>query len=189
MMKRTKSRMRKLELVLIAALIMLTCAACVDNKPTLIPGVTPEPTEVPVVITPRPTETPEPATEAPTAEPAEEIDAFGERITGADHFTRYLLFRDLVVYEEGGDTFLDGIVENSYPMTITCEVEIVYNDGFGRELARARLQTRDGSYLLSLKPGETVVFARILTDMTLTDMDFELVFNLDAGVTPIKDEN
>lgn len=177
--------MRKIKLILITVLCVLTTAACVDLKPALDPSVTPEPTEVPVVVTPEPTEVPPtPAPTDPPREITEEYDAMGLVITGADHFIRYLTFTNLTVYEEEGDTFLDGAVENTYLEPITCAVDVVFTDSFGRELARARLQTRDGSFLLTLEPGRTVVFARIPTDMTLTDLDFRLVFDMETGIRP-----
>ncbi|MBO4384856.1 MAG: hypothetical protein J5854_05505 [Clostridia bacterium] len=177
--------MRKIKLILTAVLCAALCAGCVDLKPTLDPSVTPEPTEEPVIVTPEPTEVP--PTPAPTDPPrdiTEEYDALGLVITGADHFIRYLTFVNITVYEENGDTFVDGMIENAYPEPITCSVDIVYTDSFGRELARARLQTRDGSFLLTLMPGSTVFFARIQTDMTLTDLDFRFVFDMETGIRP-----
>ena len=47
---------------------------------------------------------------------------------------------------------------------------------------------RDGNYLLTLRPGETVVLARILTDMTLTDRDFTFEFDMEIGVLPLRPE-
>ena len=178
--------MSKPRLIFAVLLAAAFCTACVNNSPIVHTGVTPEPTRIP--MTPAPIVTPVPTPE-PTPEPIsvqEEFDALGERITGSEHFVRYLTFRNLIVYEEGGDTFLDGVVENSYPQTITCAVDIVYTDNFGRELARARLQMRDGSYLLKLAPGETVVLARIMTDMTITSLDFDLVFDMETGVRPMQ---
>jgi hypothetical protein len=172
----------------LAAILLLSCASCVNNGPVIRPGITPEPTDAIPTDTPEPTEpaeeTPAP-TEAASPDPAERFDALGEPISGAEHFIRYVVFKKITVYEEEGDTFLDGIAENSYPETITCSVDVVYYDEYGNEIARARLQTRDGSYLLLLAPGETVVLARILTDMTLTDRDFSLEFNMEVGVRPI----
>ena len=172
----------------LAVLMLLSCTACVNNGPTIHPELTPAPTDPVLTEAPEQSEPPEdtPApTEAVTAAPAERFDALGEAITGTEHFIRYIVFKSITVYEEEGDTFLDGIAENSYPETITCSVDVVYYDDDGGEIARARLQTRDGSYLLLLAPGETVVLAHILTDVTLTDRDFVLEFNMEVGVRPI----
>lgn len=125
------------------------------------------------------------ATEAPTDEPDKIVDEMGNRISGAEHFQRYLTFRTILVYEEDGDTFLDGMIFNEYVKPITCAVDVVYDDDEGEELARARLQTRDGKYLLVLQPGENVVYARILTDTTLTEREYRMEFDNDIGVTPI----
>lgn len=180
--------MKKISIITALLIALILLSACVNKGPVLIPGVTPEPTSTPAP-TPEPTEdhsTPEP-TEDPAGpqEQKEEYDALGERITGIDHFKRYIIFKDLVVYEEEGDTFLDGVVGNSYPDILTCAVDVVFADADGREIARARLQTRDGSYLLTLAPGDTVVLARIFTDMTLTAADFTLEFDMETGVKPL----
>lgn len=176
--------------ILIAAVLLLSFTACVNKGPVIRPDLTPEPTSAPAETTPEATEeapeiTPEPTPEA-TSAPEEEFDALGSRISGAEHFIRYVVFKNITVYEEDGDTFLDGTAVNSYPETIVCAVDVVYFDDTGREIARARLQTRDGSYLLLLDPGETVVLARILTDITLTGMDFKLEFNMDTGIKPMR---
>ena len=166
---------------------MLFSAACVNNGPIIRTGVTPEPTEAPAILTPEPSGAP--ATDEPTdapPDPDSEFDELGLRISGAEHFIRYIVFKDIVVYEEAGDTFLDGIAENNYPETIACAVDVVYYDEFGREIARARLQMRDGSYLLLLAPGENAILARIPTDMTLTDKEFKLEFKMDTGIKPVR---
>ena len=54
----------------------------------------------------------------------------------------------------------------------------------GTEVNRARIQTQDGQYVLRLQPGETVLYAQINTDITLTDMEFALEFNDTLGVLP-----
>lgn len=182
--------MRKINITAAAAiaLIMLLFAACVDEKPIIHTDITPEPSARPVVKTPDPTEAPDLVTPAPTDAPVNDTDAMGDKITGPEHFSKYLTFENLIVYEEAGDTFMDGTVKNSYPVPITCAVDIVYYNDDGEEIARARLQTRDGNYLLKLMPGETVVFARILTDMTLTDREFKLEFDTSVGIIPAKTE-
>ncbi len=167
-------------LVINAALL----SACIDTAPRTV-NVTPGPTAEPLVQeTPVPTEAAEEYTPAPTEEFGVVKDALGNVINGAEHYIRYITFTDLVVYEEDGDTFLDGIINNNYPLPIVCAVDIVYCDEQEVELARAQLQTRDGNYLLVLAPGENVVFAHILTDMTLMDKEFTLEFDTSVGVHP-----
>ena len=172
-----------------ACAILALTAGCVNVGPVLHPEITPAPTAAPVETAAPVTEDPViPITTDRTEPPAEDVDAMGNPITGSDHYLRYLSFRDVYVYEEEGDTFLDGVLVNDYIAPISCAVDVVYTDDEGAEIARARLQTRDGSYLLVLKPGENVVLARILTDITLTGRDFEFVFNKETGITPIKQD-
>ena len=173
-----------------AALAMLSLAACVNNGPVVHPEKGPERGERAVLNTPAPKEDEEFAyttapTEAPTEVPIDAVDELGNVISGADHYQRYLTFRFILVYEEDGDTFLDGYIVNDYVKPITCAVDIVYEEDDGEEIARARLQTRDGKYLLVLEPGENVVYARILTDMTLTEREYRMEFDKDIGVDPI----
>ena len=171
-----------------AAVMVCLCVAlstgCVNSRPVIDADTTPQPTRAQMRRTPEPTLLPI-ASPEPTNEAGEAYDAKGVLITGAEHYARYLTFKNIMVYEEGGDTFLDGMVQNSYLSPITCAVDVVYRDESGEEIARSRLQTRDGSYLLVLGPGETPVLARILTDMTLTDRDFTLEFETEVGIRPL----
>lgn len=182
---------RKTASIIRAGLAVLFCvclvisSGCVNSRPSVDSGSTPQPTRPVIRKTPEPTELPL-ASPEPTNEVGQAYDAKGALITGAEHYTRYLTFKNIIVYEEGGDTFLDGIVQNSYISPISCAVDVVYRDGDGNEIARSRLQTRDGSYLLVLNPGETTVLARILTDMTLTDREFTLEYENEIGIRPIR---
>ena len=173
-----------------ALLAAVLLCGCVNVRPGYEASVTPGPTQAPTdapeasvlpteAVTPAPTEYVK-----PTYIPGESVDDMGAVITGADHFYRYIKFTDLIVYEEDGDTFLDGMVQNSYSRPLVCAVDIVYRDEGGGELARASLQTRDGNYMLVLAPGENVVFAQILTDMSLVGMEYELEFDTTSGVHP-----
>lgn len=163
------------------------CTACVNVGPKPVPGVTPEPTPAPTEYVPEITEDPVlPITTDSTEPPADDVDALGNPITGSDHFIRYLTFKNVAVYEEEGDTFLDGVMENGYTLPITCAVDAVYFDDDGNEIARARLQTRDGKYLLVLAPGDTVVLARIQSDITLTERDLTFEFDKETGIVPQK---
>lgn len=184
--------------VLLSLTLVLCMAACVNNSPAKDVSVTPEPTAVlstEASITQEPTAEPEassePAlteapsdTEAPSAPPASKEDLLGNTISGADHFKRYIVFENVIVYDEEGDTFVDAIAVNRYPEPITCAVDIVYYGAEGEELARARLRMRDGSYLLTLAPGDNYVLANILTDMTLTGREFVLEYDIDTPVLP-----
>lgn len=173
-------------LALAAALTIALFSACVNTKPVIHPEVTAPPTQRAGMQTPIPTEEPDlPATPAPTADQGEAVDAMGNVIAGAEHYSRYIKFLNILVYEEYGDTFMDGIIENSYLFPITCVIDAVFDDDDGTELARARLQTRDGSYLLILPPGETVFFAHVLTDTKLTNVEFRFEFDKDTAIEPV----
>ncbi len=180
------SRRAVLKTISLLAAALCLCSACVNTKPVIHSDITAPPTQRAGSKTPEPTEEPDlPITPAPTSAAGEATDAMGNVIAGAEHFSRYLVFRNILVYEEYGDTFMDGIIENTYLFPITCVIDAVFDDAEGSELARARLQTRDGSYLLILPPGETVFFARVLTDTTLTNVEFRFEFDKDTVIQPI----
>lgn len=107
----------------------------------------------------------------------------GNFIEGAEHFVQYIEFKSIVVYEQCGDTFMDAIAVNNYPEPIVCAADIVFRDDIG-EVASAKLQTRDGQYVLTLNPGETAVLAQINTDIRLTSLPFDINFDMEFGVTP-----
>ena len=113
--------MKKLLITAIAAAVLLT-AACVNTKPVLHPEVTPGPTPDVIIMTLAPTQDEGDSSPTPeiTARPTESVDALGNSITGPEHFYRYLTFRNILVYEEDGDTFLDAMVENAYSEPISC---------------------------------------------------------------------
>ena len=184
--------MKKAVISIALALAALSLVGCVNNGPVIVKGVTPEPTQAEIVFTPVPEPTEQiAATETPGPTEAEEetVDELGNIISGADHYIRYLYFKNLVLYEEDEDTFLDGTVENTYTRAIRCAVDIVFRDEDGNEIARARLQTRDGNYLLVLQPGQNTVLARILSDMSLTDLPFTLEFDKETAIRPVKPED
>lgn len=178
----------KLLLPLIIALCLCLSGCVVDTTAVLQPEVTlaPQSTPTPVpTATPLATPTPAPAeSRAPIAGVDTLYDALGEYVSGAAHFQRYLTFERIQVYEQAEDTFLDAVVVNTYPQTLVCALEVVFTDEEGKELASARTQTRDGQYVLHLAPGETIIFAQIDTDITLTDKPFELIYNESLGVLP-----
>jgi len=135
-------------------------------------------------------------TPVPTIDASRDYDALGARITGSDHYQQYLYFRNIQVYEQHGDTFMDGIIYNSYPETLICAVSLNFYEekkanatpppGGWLEgpVASAALQTRDGKYVLYLAPGENTVFAMIPTDMQLTGLELGLSFDNSLGVYP-----
>lgn len=178
--------------LLLAAVMLAAVSACVNIEPRIDPSVTPEPTAVPTheaVISPAPTETASGTQPSETEDIGEASDLLGNIISGPDHYARYLRFENIVIYEEDEDTFLDGVIVNGYGLPITCAVDIIYEDEDGTEIARSRLQTRDGSYLLVLQPGDNIVFARILTDMTLTDREYRFEYDKEAGIRPLNSDD
>lgn len=178
--------------MVLAALALAVSCACVDIKPGIDPGVTPEPTAVPshdAETTPAPTEDASATRPAETEQAGEASDLMGNIISGPEHYTRYLRFENILIYEEDDDTFLDAVIVNSYGAPISCAVDVVFDDDEGNEIARARLQTRDGNYLLVLEPGDNIVLARILTDMTLTDREYRFEYDKETEVRPISTDD
>lgn len=171
--------MRKGFLLLFIALCLLA-SACVRSAPTLMPEYT-----IPPEVTPTPTPevTPTPTPE-PTPSPTPLIDVTGVDIDGLEHFQRYLSFKNIQVYEQCEDTFIDAVISNSYPKVLMCAVSVSFTDENGELLAETKLQTRDGEYVLLLQPGETTVFAQIDTDMCLTAVPFTFNYDAALGVLP-----
>ncbi|MCH5279335.1 MAG: hypothetical protein J1E60_06030 [Christensenellaceae bacterium] len=166
----------------LAFAISLALLACTNVTPRLEPGITPAPIgSVSPSLTEMPKETPD-----AFASHGEigTVDALGSIIRDAEHFQQYLQFNSIRVYEEDGDTFVDCSVINSYPELIVCAVAIRFFDENGDEIASSSLQMPDGSFMLSLENGETPLYARILSDITLTDKSFELVFDPSVEVKP-----
>lgn len=174
--------------LLLAGLCLVFSGCVVHTGAQLQPDVTlpPAATPTPAVT---PTSSPTPAVEAmASAAPIPGVDtrydALGAYVSDAAHFQQYLSFNMVQVYEQEEDTFLDAIAVNDYPSTLVCAMDVVFYDGEGTEVNRARIQTQDGQYVLRLQPGETVLYAQINTDITLTDMEFALEFNDTLGVLP-----
>lgn len=161
---------------LAAALIFVGCS---NTTPRIESGITPAPTATVV-----PSESVFEVTHAPE-DYTPTVDALGNVIQDPEHYRQYIQFTDLRVYEENEETFLDCIVTNSYPYKLTCSVSIRFFDENDETIATATLQMPNGSFLLTLENGETPLYARILTDTSLTDNDFELIFDPGIVVEPI----
>ena len=174
--------MRRTAAVCLALLCALFCG-CVQDEPVLMPAYTvpPEATPTPVptiVLTPSPTV-------APTPSPTPLIDVTGADIEGVEHFKQYVRFRNIQVYEQCEDTFVDAVIVNEYPLPLMWAATIsFYEEAGGEMIAEGKLQTRDGAYVLLLQPGETTVFAQIDTDMRLTASPYTLTFDASLGVLP-----
>lgn len=168
-----------------AALCALLFVGCSNISPKLDPSVTPPvfETVAPVTDEPTPEITEEPTPEV-TVGPGEIADVLGNIIYGSDHFERYIRFENVSVYEENGDTFVDLTVDNSYPKLLLCAVNIVFYNDDGSIIASGSMQMPDGSFMLALPGGKTNLYSRILTDTTLTDKPFRLIFDQQTGVKP-----
>ena len=177
-------KLSKLTAMLLSAGMFLTPLGCTNVTPRLEPDITPAP--IVESDSPVPTEEPTEAPSVPSVSPGGigAVDALGSMIRDDEHFQQYLQFNSIRVYEENGDTFVDCSVINSYPELIVCAVTIRFFEEDGTEIASGSLQMPDGSFMLSLANGETPLYARILTDITLTDKTFELVFDPNIAVEP-----
>lgn len=173
--------------ILLTGLCLLLSGCVVHTGAQLQPEITLPPAATPtpaVTPTPSPTPTEAAASAAPIPGVDTRYDALGAYVSDASHFQQYLAFNMVQVYEQEEDTFLDAIAVNDYPSTLVCAMDVVFYDAEGAEVNRARIQTQDGQYVLRLQPGETVLYAQISTDITLTDMEFALEFNDTLGVLP-----
>ena len=158
-----------------------------SSKPILNPAVTlaPTPTATPeLTIAPTPSPSPTPS---PTSTPQQKLigsyDALGALVATPEHYERYIAFKNIQVYEQFNDTFMDAVATNSYTEPNVCAVDIVFIEN-DETIASGKLQTQDGKYVLILQPGENTVYAQINTDMTLTLMDFTLKYDEGLGVWP-----
>lgn len=173
--------MRRCGFLLIAALAAALLTGCIHAGPVLVPEVvyaTPTPTP-----TPQPTPTPAPtATPVPTPRPG--YDAMGNFIVGEAHYWRYLLFKDIFVYEQAEDTFLSGFIINEYSEPLKAELDVCFYEN-DEEVARGEIRMGDGtSDILTLAPGENRIWAQINTDMTLTSLKLEFVDTAENRLKP-----
>lgn len=170
---------------LLAIIMACLCmGGCVNTASVIDPAVTipPEPTAVPA---PTPEPTPQSDTvELNMADLSSAYDEMGVLISTADHFEQYVTFRNIQVYEQYEDTFMDAIAVNEYPRTLVCAVDITFFDEEKNVIADSHVHTRDGQYVLRLQPGDNTIFATIDTDMALTDKEFTLDFSEGLDVLP-----
>ena len=157
--RRWKPLLRLLAALLVAGL----CSACVHVEPELVGTPTPPAS---------PTPEPDPFQLELTAAPVE-TDQLGKRIETEDHYFRYYLsFGDLRVYEYGTGTFLDGVCVNAYPLPLDGVVHIVYYSEDGRVCGTGQIHNAEGGTVL--QSGSNAIYAEILTDISVQDMDFVL---------------
>lgn len=165
-------------------LILFVFAGCVNTVPHLIDGVTPPPafTSAPSTQPPEQSDAPAIVTAAPNSDA--NVDALGNHIYTGDHYERYLSFHNVLVYEDEGETLVDLTITNDYPESLLCAVNITFFNEADEKIASSSLQMPDGSFLLALESGDTPLYARVLTDIVLTDKRFELTFDPQTGVVP-----
>ena len=170
---------------LLALILACMCmSGCVNTASVIDPAATmpPEPTAIPE---PTPTPAPTPyAAELDMADLSSAYDELGVLISTADHFEQYVTFRNIQVYEQYEDTFMDAIAVNEYPDNLVCAVDIIFYDEKKTVIADSHVHTRDGQYVLRLQPGDNAIYATIDTDMSLTDKEFILDFNEGLDVLP-----
>lgn len=171
--------------ILLALILVCLCmSGCINTSAVIDPSATmpPEPTATPA---PTPEATPAVETvELDMADLSSAYDELGQLISTADHFEQYITFRNIQVYEQHEDTFMDAIAVNEYPDTLVCAVDITFFDEDESVIASSHVHTRDGQYVLKLQPGDNTIFATIDTDMALTDKQFSLSFNDGLDVLP-----
>ncbi len=155
--------MRSMLLALCFGVAML--AGCISQRPVVLPYKTPT---IPQVSEPVPSQ---PVQSWHEQEP--EKDALGAVIHSPEHYMRYLTFSNIRIFEYAGGTFLDGVCENTYPLALNAEFEIVFFDEEETETASAELYLQNkGAYF---EPGKTVVYADIDTDIDIQLMQFKLI--------------
>lgn len=176
-------RLKKGIALFLCAALCCALSACVTIRPVFDPALTlavSTPTLVPTA-TPKstPVATPSPS---PTADFINE-DSLGNTVEGTEHYRQYLQLVNVQVYESCGDTFVDARVDSTYPETLICAIKLVfYRDG--QEIASTNLQTRDGQYILSVTEGGNTVYGQVDTDISLTSLPYEVVFDENVGISP-----
>ena len=168
-MKTGKNMSKRIVKLLIAVSVCMLLTGCVNTGAHIVPSVT-----IP----------PEPVQVEEMADLSSAYDKNGSLIVGEEHFQQYISFKNIQVYEQCGDTFMDAVAVNEYPDTLVCALNIRFFDEDGTEIASGRVQTRDGQYVLRLENGDNTLFAQIDTDMTLTDKEFRLEYSEDLNVLP-----
>ena len=150
--------------ILLALMLGLPMLGCDHAEPAIVGTPTPAPTATPE---------PEPFTLSVTGE-ALPTDLLGAAIVGEDHYTQYLSFGDIRVYEYQNDTFLDGIVVNAYTLPLECRIEAVYYNKDGKMIGRGELHLADGSQVLPV--GSSRIYAELATDVDVREKDFVLEY-------------
>lgn len=155
----------------IAFIALFLCVACTVQDAHLI--YRPEPTAKATVV---PTMTPAPQPieiPAVTGQPFR-TDANGVLILDEEnhYLTYYVTLNSIRVYEYGEGMFLDGIAVNSFPQTLTGGLRITFRNDNGVNYGYGDFYTADGK--LTLLPGENRIYADILTEVDVQQMNWEI---------------
>ena len=139
-MKTGKNMSKRIVKLLIAVSVCLMLTGCVNTGAHIVPSVTipPESTQPPK---PTPSPTPEPVQVEEMADLSSAYDKNGLLIVGEEHFQQYISFKNIQVYEQCGDTFMDAVAVNEYPDTLVCALNIRFFDEDGTEIASGRVQS------------------------------------------------
>ena len=129
-MKTGKNMSKRIVKLLIAVSVCLLLTGCVNTGAHIVPSVTipPESTQPPE---PTPSPTPEPVQVEEMADLSSAYDRNGLLIVGEEHFQQYISFKNIQVYEQCGDTFMDAVAVNEYPDTLVCALNILFFDEDG----------------------------------------------------------
>lgn len=166
---RYKNKMIRFGIILVSIILLFT--SCTIQEAHLIyrPEETADPTAVP-------TDTPVP--ETLTIEPVTG-NPFKTDINGVliqDELNHYLLYyvtlNNIRIYEYGEGTFLDGTAVNSFPQTLTGKLRITFKGTDGIIFGYGDLYTADGK--LTLLPGENSVYAEILTEVNIQQLELSV---------------
>lgn len=122
-MKTGKNMSKRIVKLLIAVSVCMLLTGCVNTGAHIVPSVTipPESTQPPE---PTPSPTPEPVQVEEMADLSSAYDRNGLLIVGEEHFQQYISFKNIQVYEQCGDTFMDAVAVNEYPDTLVCALNI-----------------------------------------------------------------
>lgn len=156
-------KLRKHFVLAASSTAFLFLVGCIGQTAEVIGTPTPSssPTPMPELYEPVLTTTPVP------------MDAYGKRLTDANHYFGYLTFSDLTVYDYNGSTHLDGICVNSFSDSLRGRLQVIYKDKNGKLCGSGEIITAEGT--LVLKPGSNAIYSEILTDTNVNDMEFSFV--------------
>ncbi|MBQ6426285.1 MAG: hypothetical protein IJK14_07450 [Clostridia bacterium] len=159
------TRMLRVITVLSIAVLCMLLSACMETGAAVF-----EAPDTPAPSLP-PTPTPEPFSVSVTAEPLP-TDALGQIVESDGHYYDYISYGDIRIYEYDTGTFLDGICFSSYPEPLDGTVRILFRDKDGRMCGEGTLHNALGTTVM--QPGANTIYAEILTDISVLEMDFTL---------------